>query len=69
MPWVQLWPSGIPWLQAGAVLSGTALSLRQGYQLWFAETREKETAFGGFAPTGAVLCSLAAGILVYFTHF
>jgi hypothetical protein len=69
MPWVQLAPDGIPWLQAGAVLAGTALSLRLGYRLWFTEMVDKKAAIRGFAPTGAVLCSLAAGMLVYFTHF
>ena len=69
VPWVQLWPSGIPWIQATAVLIGTALSLRLGYRLWFAQTVENKAALYGFAPMGATLCLLAAGMLTYFTNY
>ena len=69
MPWVQLWPDGIPWIQAAVVLIGTAFSLRQGYQLWFAEQGEKRAALHGFAPTAAVIFLMSGGMLVYFTYF
>ncbi|MFQ5789447.1 MAG: 4Fe-4S binding protein [Acidobacteriota bacterium] len=69
MPWIQVWPSAIPWLQSAAILTGVALSMRQGYRLWLAEKVGKKAALYGFAPTAAINCSLAAGMLVYFTHF
>lgn len=69
MPWVQLWPGAIPWIQSGLLLGGLALSLRTGYRLWLEETGEPVRALRGFAPTAGMLLCLAAGMLVYFTQF
>jgi hypothetical protein len=68
-PWVQIWPSGIPWLQAAMVLSGLTFALKKGYALWFGEVNDKKAALRGFAPLAAVLIGLAGWMLVYFTNF
>jgi len=68
-PWVQIWPSGVPWLQAALVLLGLTYSLKKGYALWFSEVDDKKAALRGFAPTAAVLIGLAGWMLVYFTNF
>jgi hypothetical protein len=69
MPWLQLWPSGVPWIQAGLTLSGLAFSLQKGYDLWKHLVAEKELALRGFAPTAAVLITVTAGMLLYFTNY
>lgn len=69
MPWVQIWPSAVPWFQVVAILLGVVGSLRRGYGLWMEEIMEEEAALFGFAPTASLLCLQAAGMLVYFTHF
>jgi hypothetical protein len=69
MPWLQLWPSGIPWIQAGLTLSGLAFSLQKGYDLWMYTVAEKKSALRGFAPTAAVLITVTAGMLLYFTNY
>jgi hypothetical protein len=69
MPWVQLWPSGIPWIQTGITLSGVAFSLQKGYDLWRGIVGEGKIALRGFAPTAAVLITLAVGMLLYFTNY
>jgi hypothetical protein len=69
MPWIQIWPSAVPWLQTVAVLMGVALGLRKGYHLWLDETMEKRVALSGFAPTAGLMGLSAASMLVYFTSF
>jgi hypothetical protein len=69
MPWVQVWPSGIPWIQAFLILTGISLSLRKGHQIWYSITQDKHDALRGFVPTAAVIITLAATMLVYFTNF
>jgi hypothetical protein len=68
-PWVQIWPSGVPLLQAALVLLGLTYSLKKGYALWFSEVADKKAALRGFAPAAAVLIVLSGGMLVYFTNF
>ena len=69
MPWVQVWPGAIPWLQSGLLLGGLALSFRTGYRLWLEQTGDPARALRGFAPTAGMLLCLAAGMLIYFTQF
>lgn len=69
MPWIQLWPSAIPWLQAVTVLTGVAFSLRMGYRLWLGENMGKRAALSGFVPTAWLIGLTAAGMIVYFTNF
>jgi hypothetical protein len=69
MPWIQLWPSGIPWIQTGITLLGIAFSLQKGYDLWSRIVGEGKIALRGFAPTAAVLITLAVGMLLYFTNY
>jgi polyferredoxin len=69
LPWLQLWPAAIPWMQVTLVLTGLAVSLRRGYGLWLDEVGGKARALRGFAPTGAMLSIIAGGMVVYFAHF
>ena len=68
MPWHQVWPRGIPWLQALAVLAGFAGSLRNGYRIWREETGEEGRALRGYAPLALSLAALAAGLLFFYTN-
>jgi len=69
LPWVQLWPGAIPWMQATLVLLGLVFSLRSGYRLWFDATQEPTRALRGFLPAATFMVLLAAGMIVYFTNF
>lgn len=69
MPWVQLWPGAVPWLQSGLMLAGLAYSLRNGYRLWLEKVDEPARALKGFVPTACFLIILATGMVVYFTCF
>ncbi|MBI4767954.1 MAG: hypothetical protein HY787_25735, partial [Deltaproteobacteria bacterium] len=68
-PWLQLWPSGIPWIQAGLILSGITISLQKGYGLWNRIVGDKKIALQGFTPTATVLIILTAGMLLFFTNY
>lgn len=69
MPWVQIWPSGIPWLQAGITLTGLAFGLRQGYRQWSEALGDPDRAMRAFVPMAALMFFLSAGMLIYFTAF
>ena len=69
MPWVQIWPGAIPWLQAILTLVGFFLALRKGFSLWLRETGDKRSAFLGFCPTAGFLVFFAGGMLLYFTNY
>lgn len=69
MPWIQIWPSGIPWIQAALILFGLRLTLKKAYGLWHNEMGIKNKTLKGFSPTAAVYVLLAAGMLVYLTHY
>lgn len=69
MPWIQIWPSGIPWIQSALILLGLTLSLKKGCMLWHNEIDRKNNMLKGFAPTAVIYILLAAGMLVYLTHY
>jgi hypothetical protein len=67
--WIQLWPEGIPWIQAGIVLAGLHYGLRRGRRTWERECRDVRQARRMFLPFGVFLLVLCAGMVVYFTNF
>ncbi|MFZ9024406.1 MAG: hypothetical protein ACO3BO_06630 [Anaerohalosphaeraceae bacterium] len=69
LPWVQIYPAAIPWLQAALIFTGLIFSFKKGFRFWFDITEDKKSALQGFAPTAAVIIILAAMMLVYFTNF
>jgi len=69
MPWIQIWPSGIPWIQSALILLGVTLSLKKAFRLWHNEIDRKNNILKAFSPTAAVLVLLAAGMLIYITHY
>ena len=68
MPWRQLWPSGIPWIQTVMTLTGLFFSFRKGLSFWLGVTGEQGSAIRGFAPTALFLAFFAGAALFYFTN-
>jgi len=68
MPWIQLWPSGVPFIQAGFLLAGVALSLRNGYGRWLEICEDRLAARNAFSPTACMFLAVTAGMLVYVTN-
>jgi hypothetical protein len=58
MPWIQFWPSGIPWIPAGLIFAAVTFSLKKGYRPWKNETEKEKNILKGFAPTVRVRLSL-----------
>jgi polyferredoxin len=69
MPWVQIWPGAVPWLQAILVLVGLFWGLRSGFGLWIGKTRESRSALWGFVPTAGFMGLFAGGMILYFTNY
>jgi ferredoxin len=69
MPWIQVWPSGIPFIQASLLLVGVGLSLRSGYRRWLEISGNRHDALRGLLPTAFVFVAIAAGMLTYVTNF
>lgn len=68
MPWIQLWPSGIPFIQASFLLAGAGLSLRNGYRRWLEICESPLRARNGFVPTALVFLTVTGGMLMYITN-
>jgi polyferredoxin len=69
MPWIQIWPSGVPYIQAGFLLIGSGLSLRSGYRRWLDISADRDEALRGFLPTLVIFIAITAGMLTYVTNF
>jgi len=66
LPWRQVWPSGIPWLQTAAVLAGVGYGLRSGYRAWRRVAADGAAALRAFAPAAVVLLAVGAGMVRFF---
>lgn len=69
IPWVQILPGAIPWLQTLVVLMGLLCGLRRGFRIWLALTGEGRSAFWGFLPTAGFMGLFSGGMLLYFTNY
>ncbi len=67
-PWRQIWPAGIPLLQAAAVLAGAALALRHAHRAWRELAGDDRAAVRGAAPLSLALLAVSAWLLVFFTN-
>ena len=69
MPWLQLWPGAVPWIQAALVLLGFHFSLEKGYRLWYGNSADGGQALSVFFPVSLMIFGLSLGMLIYFTWF
>ena len=67
--WFQVWPQGIPWIQAAIILAGLHFGLRRGRRIWRNEGRDGRQALRLFLPVAVFLLILCSGMIVYFTNF
>jgi len=67
-PWIQLWPSAVPWIQSGSVLAGVALALRNGWRNWADTVDTPGAALRGFAPMGVAIVALGGALIQFFTN-
>jgi len=69
LPWIQIWPAAIPWIQAVLILAGTAASLNKGFSLWRRELDDDRRALRVFLPVALFCIALSAMMIVYIAHF
>jgi hypothetical protein len=67
MPWRQLWPRSIPWIQAACVLIGLTYSLRGAWRIWLGFAPNPRAALRGAMPLAAFLLGLSGWLLWFFT--
>ena len=67
--WLQLWPQGIPWIQAAIVLTGLHFGLKRARRIWQSECRDNRRALRLLLPLAIFQFVLCAGMIVYFTNF
>ncbi len=65
IPWVQLVPRLVPWLQVPLIAAGFGYSLRDLWRIWSSEIGEGRPAFRGVVPL-ALLLFCIGGFLVWF---
>lgn len=68
MPWHQLWPGLIPWLQVACILIGLKYALRNTWRIWLGLTRSPGPALRGMIPVGAFLVGLAGWFIWFFAN-
>ncbi len=65
IPWVQLVPRLVPWLQVLLIAAGFGYSLRDLWRIWSSEIGEGRFAFRGSVPLALLLLCIG-GVLVWF---
>jgi hypothetical protein len=68
MPWKQVCPAAVPWLQAGAILTGTGYTLRNALRNWSEVTTSARSAVLGACPFGLGVLAFAGGMVWFFTN-
>ncbi len=69
LPWIQIWPAAVPWIQSALILSGLMVGLRRGFLLWYQELNDIRRALRVFQPTALFCIALSAMMIVYITNF
>jgi hypothetical protein len=67
IPWHQLFPDGVPWIQVGCVLIGLAYSLRNAWRIWLDITHKPGAALRGMLPIGALLMAFSGWFIWFFS--
>ena len=66
LPWHQLWPRSIPWIQAGCVLVGLHYGLRNAWRIWLDLAGPPRSALRGVLPLAAFLIGLSGWFVCFF---
>ena len=68
MPWRQLCPRAIPWIQVGCVLVGLSYGLRSAWRIWLERARRPLAALRGMVPLAALLLALSGWFVWFFAN-
>ena len=68
MPWHQLWPGAIPWIQVVCVLIGLHYGLRSAWRIWLGMVRKPWTALRGMVPLATFLLGLSGWFVWFFAN-
>jgi polyferredoxin len=68
IPWVQLIPQAVPWLQVILVLIGFAYSLRNLGRIWANKTSDAKVALRGLLPLASLLFLITAALIQFYAN-
>ena len=68
MPWHQLWPCAIPWIQVGCVLIGLHYGLRSAWRIWLGLSGKPRAALRGMVPLAVFLLGLSGWFVWFFAN-
>jgi hypothetical protein len=68
IPWVQLIPQAVPWLQVILVLIGFGYSFRNLWRIWFSKTDGGMMALKGLLPHASFLVIIAATLIHFYSN-
>jgi hypothetical protein len=68
IPWVQLVPQLVPWLQVILVLIGFGYSFRNLWRIWVGKTENGTMALRGIVPLALLLLVFTAGLIQFYAN-
>jgi polyferredoxin len=68
IPWVQLVPQAIPWIQVLLVLAGFGYSFRNLWRTWIHNTNDGTVALRGLLPLASFLAIITAGLIQFYSN-
>jgi len=68
IPWVQLVPQAVPWLQVVLVLVGFGFSFRNLWRIWINKTQDGSIALKGLLPLASFLLIIAAALIQFYAN-
>jgi hypothetical protein len=68
IPWVQLVPQAVPWLQVFLVLIGFGYSFRNLHRIWMKKTGDRRMALEGLLPLASLLLVITAALIEFYAN-
>jgi polyferredoxin len=68
IPWIQLVPQAVPWLQVMLVLIGFGYSFRNLYRIWMNKTANARMALRGLLPLASLLLVITAALIQFYAN-
>jgi hypothetical protein len=68
IPWVQLVPQLVPWIQVTLLLIGFGYSFRNLWRIWIQNTQDEQMALKGVIPLGTFLMVLTAALIQFYAN-
>jgi polyferredoxin len=68
IPWIQVIPSAVPWLQVLLVLAGFSYSFRNLWRIWSTKAPDARAAVRGLLPLASLLFVITAALIQFYAN-